>query len=563
MMSGGLARFGTLGRAEQTMVDGVGNGVFDRVGAGGLPREGDPDRKVRADLIRALLLGGEGLPAMHEKGLRLSGAWVTGTLDLEGCRIPRDIGLLDCRFDAVPVLRSAIIDTLSLDGSMLPGLNADRLEARGDLLFRAATINGLIALKGARIEGDLVFDGASLGNPDEVCIAAERIAVRGGALFRGAHLEGELILSGGRIGGHLDLVGSTIHRPDSFAVEANSVTVGGDVALRHATVTGSFDLQTARVGGDLDLSGASLAAPGSMALNLDRTKVVAAFFLRQGASIDGTLSLAGAELGAILDEPASWPAKGDLVLNRCLYGALLGAATDAKPRLDWLSRQAPLRWGEDFWPQPYEQLAKVLREMGHDDDARTVLMEKERLSRRARRSRTDNPLRRALMLVNDSFLGLTTGYGRMPLLALVWMFVLWALGAMLYAHLETVGALRPYSAVILRSPEWVLCAVPQGEEQFMVSLGVEREGLAQPGQTQMACYLRQPEADAFPKFNAVMLSAEAIIPGLGVGQKDIWSPDTRTPIGYFGKWFAYFQTLAGLALGLLAVAGFSGIVKSS
>ena len=552
-----------MGRAEQVMVDGVGNGVFDRVGAGGLPEAGDLDRQVRAELIRALLLGGDDLPAMHEKGLRLTGAWVTGTLDLEGCRIPRDIGLLDCRFDAIPVLRSAVIDTLSLDGSVMPGLNADRLEARGDLLLRATTVEGLIALKGARIEGDLVLDGASLVHAADICIAAERIAIRGGALFRGARLYGELVLSGGRIGGHLDLVGATIERPDSYAVEANSVTVGGDVALRHATIRGSFDLQTARVGGDLDLSGAKLSAPGGMALNLDRTKVVAAFFLRQGAEVDGTLSLAGAELGAILDDPASWPAVGDLVLNRCLYGALLGTATDAAPRLDWLARQMPSRWGEDFWPQPYEHLAKVLRDMGHDDDARSVLIEKERLSRRARRGRTTNPLRRAVLLANDLFLGLTTAYGRMPLLALIWMFVLWALGTMLYAHLETVGALRPYSAVILRSPEWVLCSVPQGEQQFLVSLGVERDGLALPGQTQMACYLQQPEASAFPKFSAAMLSAEAIIPGLGVGQKDIWSPDTRTPIGYFGKIFAYFQTLAGLALGLLAVAGFSGIVKSS
>jgi hypothetical protein len=563
MTATGLARFGALGRAEQVMLDGVGNGVFDRVGAGGLPKADDADRRVRAELIRVLLLGGDGLPTMHEKGLRLTGAWITGTLDLEGCRIPRDIGLLDCRFDAVPVLRSAMIDTLSLDGSVLPGLNADRVEARGDLLFRSATVDGLIALKGARIEGDLVFDGASLGNPGEVCIAAERISVRGGALFRGARLDGELILSGGRIGGHLDLVGATIERPDSFAVEANSVTVNGDVALRHATVIGSFDLQTARVGGDLDLSGAALSAPGGIALNLDRTKVVAAFFLRQGARVDGTLSLAGAELGGILDEPASWPAQGDLILNRCLYGALLGAATEAGPRLDWLARQSPDRWGEDFWPQPYEHLAKVLREMGHDDDARSVLIAKERLARRSRRARTGSPLRRAVLVLNDSFLGLTTAYGRMPLLALVWMFVLWALGTMLYAHLESVGALRPYSAVILRSPEWVLCSVPQGEKLFMVSLGAEREGLAQPGQTQMACYLSQPEANAFPKFSAAMLSAEAIIPGLGVGQKDIWSPDTRTTIGYFGKVFAYFQTLAGLALGLLAVAGFSGIVKSS
>jgi hypothetical protein len=285
--------------------------------------------------------------------------------------------------------------------------------------------------------------------------------------------------------------------------------------------------------------------------------------LRDGAAIDGTLSLTGAVLGAIVDDPACWPKKGDLLLNRCLYGAFLNSPAGADLRLKWLARQTPERWDEDFWPQPYEHLAKVLRDMGHEEDARTVLMEKERLSRRARRKRAANPVQRALLRVADTILGLTTGYGRQPLLALVWMFVLWALGAMLYAHLQTVGALRPYSAVILRSPEWVLCSVPRDERLFMVSLGTERDGLAAPGQTQMACYLRQPEADAFPKFNAIMMSAEAIIPGIGVGQKDIWSPDTRVPIGYFGKWFAYFQTLAGLALGLLAVAGFSGIVKSS
>ena len=63
---------------------------------------------------------------------------------------------------------------------------------------------------------------------------------------------------------------------------------------------------------------------------------------------------------------------------------------DAETRLDWLSRQTPERWGEDFWPQPYEQLAAVLGEMGHDEDKRRVLIEKERLSRRARRARARN-----------------------------------------------------------------------------------------------------------------------------------------------------------------------------
>jgi hypothetical protein len=300
-----------------------------------------------------------------------------------------------------------------------------------------------------------------------------------------------------------------------------------------------------------------------MAVNLDRTTVKGAFFLRSGAKIDGALSLNGANLGAILDEPACWPAKGDLRLNRCLYGALLGGAVESRTRLDWLSRQTPGRWGEDFWPQPYEQLAAVLGEMGHDEDKRRVLMVKERLARRARRGRASNAVTKALLALKDAAMGVTTGYGRLPLLALVWIFVVWVTGAVYYSYLDHEYAVRPNAPVILRSPEWVLCAESAYGRAILPSLGQERAGLARPGEAQLACYLRQPEASAYPKFNAAMLSADAVVPGLGSGQKDFWSPDTRTAKGYAGKWFMYFQTVAGLALGLLAVAGFSGIVKSN
>jgi hypothetical protein len=60
-----------------------------------------------------------------------------------------------------------------------------------------------------------------------------------------------------------------------------------------------------------------------------------------------------------------------------------------------------------------------------------------------------------------------------------------------------------------------------------------------------------------------MLSSDALIPGSGSGQSAFWSPDTRTTAGFLGKWFMYFQSVAGIALGLLAVAGFSGMVKSN
>ena len=62
---------------------------------------------MRVDLIRALLIGGPDVPSLHETGLQLGRVWISGGLDLEGCRIGRDIGLVDCRFEYQPVLRSA------------------------------------------------------------------------------------------------------------------------------------------------------------------------------------------------------------------------------------------------------------------------------------------------------------------------------------------------------------------------------------------------------------------------------------------------------------------------
>ncbi len=559
----GLAAFGPLMRAELTMVAGLGTGVFDRVGAGGVPPAGAKDRRVRADLIRAILLGGPDMPALHEKGLRLGGAWITGILDLEGCRIPRDIGLLDCRFESVPVLLSAVIDTLSFDGSVLPGLSANRIEARGDLLFRSATLTGPVTLRGAQIGGDLVFDGATMTAPGDHALSAARASVRGGAMFRGAVVQGGIALPGARIGVDLDLIGAQITRTDGPAIEATSITVDADLDLRRAAVSGSAVLVSARIGGDCDLGGASLAAPGLTAMNLNRARIAGALFLREGATVTGALSLNGAEIGALVDDPACWPARGDLMLNRCRYGAILASPVSARVRLDWLSRQTPERWGEDFWPQPYEQLARVLGEMGHDEEKSRVLIAKDRLQRRARRARARSPLTRLRLRVTDGLLWLTTGYGRRPLLALVWIFLLWAAGAVWYTVLDHRQMLRPNSPVVLRSPEWVLCGVPATQTMFLPSVGQDRQGRAAPGQSQLACFRQQPEAAAFPKFSAAMLSADAVILGLGTGQKDTWSPDTRVPLGYWGKVFSYVQTLAGLALGLLAVAGFSGIVKSN
>jgi hypothetical protein len=560
-MSPSLSTFKPLLPAETVLIAALQNGGSDRLGDGTRPDVGDATRHVRAALLRFLILHGSEAYLPH-KGLRLQGAWITGALDLEGCRVQRDIGLKDCRFEVAPTLRSAVIDNLFLDGSELPGLTAERVAVRGGICLRGSVVTGEICLRGARFGGDLECDGATLAPQNALALDGNGLEARGGVTLRGATIQGGVLLIGAKLGGDLDAVGATIERIDAVALNAAGLEARGDIALRVATIRGEVRLVGVRLGGDMDCSGATFDRPGGNAVLLNRAVIEGALFLRNGATIRGTLDLTGATIGVMHDAEDSWPRPGDLLLNRCLYGSIIGGPVDAESRIDWLARQKPGVRGEEFWPQPYEKLAAVLREMGHGEDARAVLIEKERLQRRARRARTRSPVWRALLWANDAVLGVTVRYGLQPLLAVVWMALLWMAGVAIFAAIENQDAFKPNVAVVLRSPEWTLCAVEAPAQILMPSIGRMMTGLAAPGQSQLACFRNQPEAASFPPFNPWMYSLEVLLPGIELGQKAYWTPDPNKRWGELARIFLYVQITIGLALSLLAVAGFSGIVRS-
>jgi hypothetical protein len=556
-----LARFDPLLPSEEGLIAAVGSGIFHRCGDGRLPAAGNVACQVRASFLRLVLLGGPDLPALHDKGLLVSGAWVTGTLDLEGCRISRDLRLADCRFESVPMLRSTIIDTLLLDGSTLPGLVANRLDARGSIYLRAVQLQGPVDLQGARLGGDLMLDGSRIAVVDGRAFDGSHISMRGDMTLRNTEVRGAIHISGAQLGGDLVMVGADIEA-DGPGLVAVGARVAGDVTLRAARIAGETNFIGARVTGDISFEAGKFGIPGGLALTLNRAVVEGALFLGNSAEVLGVLNLSGTQAGIIVDEKECWPAPGDLLLNRFTYKGFLASPVDAKSRLDWLSRQNPARWGEDFWPQPYEHLAAVLSEMGHQEHARKILYEKERLRHRAQQARTKSRMARARNAIKNGLLWVTIGYGLQPLLAFFWIVLLWLAGVGLLAVVESQGQLRPNTPVSLRSPEWVLCGIPDTEHIQLPSVDQLRRGLAAPAQSQLACFLDQPEAASYPRFSKWIYSIETIVPGMASGQRVYWSPDTRFTLGYVGKLLEYVQVVVGFGLGLLAFAGFSGLVKS-
>ena len=465
-----LAEFEPLLAGEETLLAGLSSGEDVRLGDGDVPPvDVGPERQLRGEFLRYLLLGGCDELAgykdynayVHEKGLRVGGALIIDVLNLESCSLSCDIGLFYCRFVAVPVFQSAVLDNLFLSGSHLPGLWADRL------------------------------------------------------------------------------------------------VVNANVFLRNVVAKGEIRFLGARLGGSFDCDGAKLTT-----LNLTGARIEGMFFLRGEARISGVLDLTDAQFATLNDDEACWPPAGGLVLDRCQYGAITSGPVTAKGRIEWLGRQDEARRGIDFRPQPWEQCAKVLREMGHREDARAILIEKEKRQRADRRKRLwDSYMREDYYgrVVWDTLLAITVRYGHRPLLAFVWLIGLWAIGVGVFGRAEQHHAIKPNDVRILRAAEWVACASDYQQDEDLKQPAPRNE----TGRSQLACFLDQPEAASYPRFNSLIYSADTLLPIVAMEMQSYWIPDdSDRGVGMWARRYLWLQIIMGWALSLLAVAGFSGLIKS-
>ncbi len=610
-----LSEFEDVTAAEKKLLAEYASGEFVVIGDGERPgASAGPERQIRADLIRYLLLGGcDELDApVHEKGVAIIGARVTDTLDLQGCESKIDLLLVDCHFDERPNLSSTRLASVFLNGSALPGLDADRLVATGSVSLKEAKSTGEVRLLSAQIGGNFECTEATLEARDT----------------------------------------------EIAALNADGLSVTGTVFLCDANVTGGVRFVGAQIGGNLSCTGAQLTARESgqeslgAALAIDSAKIIGAFLLREGASIKGTLHMTAAEIGSLSDDPACWPDPGNLVLDRCRYGAFTGTGITAQERIRWLALQDPTQFDQEFWPQPWEQCAKVLREMGHRSDARLILIDKEERqrawTRRALKSRLDGArirgdieravvkkdlekLNKLVEAANQKFknwpraapgkadfnaqvskvsafakklpegltlppqiaklppdhimaardvivstwtelqarriwdqtLSIFLGYGYAPSRAFGWLVGVWLLGVYIFAVAWGQGAFKPNNPFILRSPEWAYCA-PDYTPLIQHEDLRQHDARNPDGQSQLACFQNQPEANAFPRFNPWTYSADTLLPIVSLEMQQNWIPDESAehPAGQRARIFLWVQIAFGWALSLLAVAGFSGLVRN-
>ncbi|MEO1000826.1 MAG: hypothetical protein AAFW69_09550, partial [Pseudomonadota bacterium] len=195
--------------------------------------------EIRGALIRAVhvaggIAEGEKLRRLHEKGVMIRGARITGPLDLQGTETERDISLFNCVIEERPNLRGAKTGGLYLNGSRLAsGLGAELLvTVRGDVSLREAEVTGEVRLLGAWIGGDLSCTGATLTQVGGYALSCDGMEATGAVFLLRAEATGEVRLLGVRIGADLACNGATLKNPGDDALSGDGMRVTGGVFLR-------------------------------------------------------------------------------------------------------------------------------------------------------------------------------------------------------------------------------------------------------------------------------------------------------------------------------------------
>lgn len=174
-----LGDFEPLSEAERTLVANCARGIAT-VLSDKRPEEANDKNRIRAELFRFLVLGGDRQTPVHEGGINLTGAWLDNSLNLKACKIEFPLSLLRCHINDSVILFDAHLDQLILNGSRIETILADRLIVEGGIFLRDGfATNGEVRLNGATVGGDLSCTGGRFDNPNGHALLGDGMIIKG------------------------------------------------------------------------------------------------------------------------------------------------------------------------------------------------------------------------------------------------------------------------------------------------------------------------------------------------------------------------------------------------
>jgi hypothetical protein len=556
------ARFSNLTRAEQALLEhadvmNIGRAKYAAGGPSSNPDDSSNDpanasqwdsrREIRASLIRWMSVDPDAIMQIDPQGIRVLGAKIIGSLDFSGVHVPFAITLRNCAIPEAMEMAAADIPSVDFDSSYIGSIHANSISVPHWFSLQRVHLAGIIDLQEATI-GVIYAAGAYFKYrpepgypfaPTRTVLNLTDAHIKGSInLTDGFEVDGGITLNGARIGANLICISGQLFNPENVAINAIGTEIAGYFYLMsaqsasgtalnrggQAKVNGTLQFSGTRIAGvtvwDAVLSGSAGTPHGFSGRKISASGI---FIWRDVTLEDGAqLDLTGASIGTLGDQERSWPAPGNLLIDGLTYSGFSSAPfspVDADTRLKWLALQP------SYHPQPYRQLAKVLRETGDEKGAVRVLV-----AEGDARYRQMGPPGRVL----GTFLKCTIGYGHRPLLALLWSLGVVLLGSVVVMTGKRAGVMR------LTWPE----TTPP------------------------------PPTEAVAGLHPMLYSLDIFLPFVNLHQEHYWWPDEAASgqcnlaglefrvDGWLLRYYLWLQIIAGWLLSAIFVAGVTGLIRS-
>lgn len=485
-----------------------------------------------------------------DDGCRVSGGIDLSMSELSSIFVGRGCSLNAPGRTALDLTNAELLSSVTLSHVVEPGSHA---RAGGPVPDSdRVTVAGTIRLGGVRIRGRLTLWGTHLSDPEgKTLLAAQGAVIDGGADLEGIRATGGRLRFSNSTIGSVVAVGAHLSNPQGFTLSLHQATVRGSVILVDGFRSeGLVSLSRCTIEGRLECGDGTFACPGPTGRNRRGHAVEAvSAVIRGGMYLDWkhvspSVDLTNATTTFIADDPARWPP--EFAISGLAYDRFEhpqhdpeAAVWDAAARCSWLGRQMAYDAG------PYEQAARVFRQHGYPDGARTILIAQRKDAREFISGPWAKP-RRAL----DVAYSATVSYGYRPgrvLWLLATLLILVTGSLLIPAAQHTMRATTPAGTVYTTQGP-ALASSPTAS-----ATGVRQRSAAMPdacGGGQVRC------------FSAFLYAVDTVIPLISLDQRSTWYPDARAPGGMLMEWWLNIAAMLGWLLSSIFVLALANLARS-
>jgi hypothetical protein len=499
-------------------------------------------------------------------GSQFSGDEKHGSINLKFAKIGATV-LFGTGFRAqgeVSLQDASVGATVRCDGGTFinPGgvaLNLQGAKTGSVFLRRGFRAEGLVWLYQIAIAGSLQCDDGQFINPGGQALNIQLAKTWAILLRDGFKAQGEVTLVQATIDGALDCGGGQFINPKGTALDLSD-TKTGTVFLRNGfRAEGIVGLQGATIGGNLNCSYGHFFNSGGTAIYAVLTNIRGSVYLEnfeddglvtfEDALISGgfsasqinwakgsVLDLTSAKVKTLSNVFTGWPPQNNLRLHAFTFDEIhKDASLEAEFQERWIRLQRP----DTFRAQPFEMMARVLRNMGREEAATDTIIAKN----------WDYGTHIGLQFPEVFWyylLGPLIGYGYRPWNAFYLSLLFIGIGWVLFHAGQCWGLVTPTN-----------------KDAYVNKNSKKENELSDEDLSQF-----------YPRFDAFVYSLETFVPFLKLWMSDYWAPNAtrlnclkvlkrQLPItGRRLRFYLWVHVASGWVLTTLWVGGLTGLLKT-